>query len=123
MKTMRFYVMLFTLALCVGFISCSDDDEAGGTIVGAWQSVSHSYRIWVFDGNGHVYSESETGVYRVSGDKLHITWTDEYGDYDEDFLIMELTSTNMTLDELDDETGLPLDDPESFIKVSIDEDE
>lgn len=124
MKTMKNYVMFLVLALSVGFMSCSDDDEgANKTIVGAWQSVLHSYRVWVFDGNGHVYSEDETGTYRVSGDKLHITWTDEYGDYDEDFLITELTSTKLTLDELDDETGLPLDDPESFTRITIDEDE
>lgn len=115
---MKLYVIFLTLAVCASFLSCSDDDEGvGETIVGAWQSVLHSYRIWVFDENGHVYSEDESGTYRVSGDKLHITWTDEYGDYGESFLIIELTSSKLTLDELDDETGLPLDDPESFIKI------
>lgn len=122
MKTMKFCMMLFALGLCIGFVSCSDDDEGtNGTIVGAWQSDLHSYRIWVFDENAHVYSEDETGIYRVNGDKLHIIWTDEYGDYDEDFLIMELTSSKLTLDELSDETGLPNDDPESFTKIVINE--
>lgn len=124
MKTMRFYVFFLVLALGAAFTSCSDDDEgASNTIVGAWQSVLHSYRVWVFDEDGRVYSTDETGTYRISGDKLHITWTDEYGDYDEDFLIVELTLSKMTLDELDDETGLPNDDPESFTRIMIDEDE
>lgn len=123
MKTMRFYVFFLVLALGAAFTSCSDDEGGSNTIVGAWQSVLHSYRVWVFDEDGRVYSADETGTYRISGNKLHITWTDEYGDYDEDFLVMELTSSNMTLDELDDETGLPNEDPESFTRVMIDEDE
>ena len=122
MKTLKICVAFLALTLCAGFMSCSDDDEGTNeSILGAWQSALHSYRIWVFEKNGHVYSEDEAGTYRVRGDKLHITWTDEYGDYDEDFLIMELTSSRLTLDELDDETGEPLNDPESFKKISVDE--
>lgn len=121
MKLCTFFLVLL---LCIGFTSCSDDDDnIGNGIIGAWQSELHSYRIWVFDNNGQVYSEDEVGTYRVNGNKLYITWTDEYGDYDEGFLILELTSDKLTLDELDDETGLPLDDPESFIKIIIDKDE
>lgn len=123
MKTMKLCVFFLTLLLFAGFSSCNDDDDdMKDSIVGTWQSELHSYRIWVFEDNGQVYSKEETGKYKVNGGKLHITWTDEYGDYDEDFLIMELTSERMVLDELDDETGEPLDDPEAYVRISLDED-
>ena len=108
--------------MILGTAGCSDDDEElGSSIVGAWQSEIHTYRIWVFTSNGEVVSEDEYGTYRLNGNRLYISWTDEYGDYEEAFLIVELTSDTMVLDELDDD-GIAHDDPETYRRIDMEND-
>lgn len=105
--------------MILGTAGCSDDDEElSSSIVGAWQSEIHTYRIWVFTSNGEVVSEDEYGTYRLNGNRLYISWTDEYGDYEEAFLIVELTSDTMVLDELDDD-GIAHDDPETYRRIDM----
>lgn len=118
MKTLRLFGLFCLFAVMIlGTAGCSDDDEElGSSIVGAWQSEIHTYRIWVFTSNGEVVSEDEYGTYRLNGNRLYISWTDEYGDYEEAFLIVELTSDTMVLDELDDD-GIAHDDPETYRRI------
>jgi len=120
MKTLRLLGLFCLFAVMIlGTAGCSDDDEElGSSIVGAWQSEIHTYRIWVFTSNGEVVSEDEYGTYRLNGNRLYITWTDEYGDYEEAFLIVELTSDTMVLDELDDD-GIAHDDPETYRRIDM----
>lgn len=120
MKTLRLFGLFCLFAVMIlGTAGCSDDDEElGSSIVGAWQSEIHTYRIWVFTSNGEVVSEDEYGTYRLNGNRLYITWTDEYGDYEEAFLIVELTSDTMVLDELDDD-GIAHDDPETYRRIDM----
>ncbi|HJG77506.1 MAG: lipocalin family protein [Bacteroides sp.] len=120
MKTLRLFGLFCLFAVMIlGTAGCSDDDEElGSSIVGAWQSEIHTYRIWVFTSNGEVVSEDEYGTYRLNGNRLYISWTDEYGDYEEAFLIVELTSDTMVLDELDDD-GIAHDDPETYRRIDM----
>lgn len=120
MKTLRLFGLFCLFAIMIlGTAGCSDDDEElGSSIVGAWQSEIHTYRIWVFTSNGEVVSEDEYGTYRLNGNRLYISWTDEYGDYEEAFLIVELTSDTMVLDELDDD-GIAHDDPETYRRIDM----
>ncbi|MCR8874633.1 lipocalin family protein [Phocaeicola barnesiae] len=120
MKTLRLLGLFCLFAVMIlGTAGCSDDDEElGSSIVGAWQSEIHTYRIWVFMSNGEVVSEDEYGTYHLNGNRLYITWTDEYGDYEEAFLIVELTSDTMVLDELDDD-GIAHDDPETYRRIDM----
>ena len=120
MKTLRLFGLFCLFAvMMLGTAGCSDDDEElGSSIVGAWQSEIHTYRIWVFTSNGEVVSEDEYGTYRLNGNRLYISWTDEYGDYEEAFLIVELTSDTMVLDELDDD-GIAHDDPEIYRRIDM----
>lgn len=120
MKTLRLLGLFCLFAVMIlGTAGCSDDDEElGSSIVGAWQSEIHTYRIWVFMSNGEVVSEDEYGTYRLNGNRLYISWTDEYGDYEEAFLIVELTSDTMVLDELDDD-GIAHDDPETYRRIDM----
>lgn len=120
MKTLRLFGLFCLFAvMMLGTAGCSDDDEElGSSIVGAWQSEIHTYRIWVFTSNGEVVSEDEYGTYRLNGNRLYISWTDEYGDYEEAFLIVELTSDTMVLDELDDD-GIAHDDPETYRRIDM----
>ena len=120
MKTLRLLGLFCLFAVMIlGTAGCSDDDEElGSSIVGAWQSEIHTYRIWVFTSNGEVVSEDEYGTYRLNGNRLYISWTDEYGDYEEAFLIVELTSDTMVLDELDDD-GVAHDDPETYRRIDM----
>lgn len=120
MKTLRLFGLFCLFAVMIlGTAGCSDDDEElGSSIVGAWQSEIHTYRIWVFTSNGEVVSEDEYGTYRLNGNRLYILWTDEYGDYEEAFLIVELTSDTMVLDELDDD-GIAHDDPETYRRIDM----
>jgi len=120
MKTLRLLGLFCLFAVMIlGTAGCSDDDEElGSSIVGAWQSEIHTYRIWVFTSNGEVVSEDEYGTYRLNGNRLYISWTDEYGDYEEAFLIVELTSDTMVLDELDDD-GIAHDDPETYRRIDM----
>lgn len=120
MKTLRLLGLFCLFAVMIlGTAGCSDDDEElGSSIVGAWQSEIHTYRIWVFTSNGEVVSEDEYGTYHLNGNRLYITWTDEYGDYEEAFLIVELTSDTMVLDELDDD-GIAHDDPETYRRIDM----
>lgn len=120
MKTLRLFGLFCLFAVMIlGTAGCSDDDEElGSSIVGAWQSEIHTYRIWVFTSNGEVVSEDEYGTYRLNGNRLYISWTDEYGDYEEAFLIVELTSDIMVLDELDDD-GIAHDDPETYRRIDM----
>ena len=123
MKTLRLLGLFCLFAVMIlGTAGCSDDDEElGSSIVGAWQSEIHTYRIWVFMSNGEVVSEDEYGTYRLNGNRLYISWTDEYGDYEEAFLIVELTSDTMVLDELDDD-GIAHDDPETYRRIDMEND-
>ena len=123
MKTLRLFGLFCLFAVMIlGTAGCSDDDEElGSSIVGAWQSEIHTYRIWVFTSNGEVVSEDEYGTYRLNGNRLYISWTDEYGDYEEAFLIVELTSDTMVLDELDDD-GIAHDDPETYRRIDMEND-
>lgn len=120
MKTLRLLGLFCLFAVMIlGTAGCSDDDEElSSSIVGAWQSEIHTYRIWVFTSNGEVVSEDEYGTYRLNGNRLYISWTDEYGDYEEAFLIVELTSDTMVLDELDDD-GIAHDDPETYRRIDM----
>lgn len=120
MKTLRLLGLFCLFAVMIlGTAGCSDDDEElGSSIVGAWQSEIHTYRIWVFTSNGEVVSEDEYGTYRLNGNRLYISWTDGYGDYEEAFLIVELTSDTMVLDELDDD-GIAHDDPETYRRIDM----
>lgn len=120
MKTLRLFGLFCLFAVMIlGTAGCSDDDEElSSSIVGAWQSEIHTYRIWVFTSNGEVVSEDEYGTYRLNGNRLYISWTDEYGDYEEAFLIVELTSDTMVLDELDDD-GIAHDDPETYRRIDM----
>ena len=120
MKTLRLFGLFCLFAVMIlGTAGCSDDDEElGSSIVEAWQSEIHTYRIWVFTSNGEVVSEDEYGTYRLNGNRLYISWTDEYGDYEEAFLIVELTSDTMVLDELDDD-GIAHDDPETYRRIDM----
>lgn len=120
MKTLRLLGLFCLFAVMIlGAAGCSDDDEElGSSIVGAWQSEIHTYRIWIFMSNGEVVSEDEYGTYHLNGNRLYITWTDEYGDYEEAFLIVELTSDTMVLDELDDD-GIAHDDPETYRRIDM----
>lgn len=120
MKTLRLFGLFCLFAVMIlGTAGCSDDDEElGSSIVGAWQSEIHTYRIWIFTSNGEVVSEDEYGTYRLNGNRLYISWTDEYGDYEEAFLIVELTSDTMVLDELDDD-GIAHDDPETYRRIDM----
>lgn len=120
MKTLRLLGLFCLFAVMIlGAAGCSDDDEElGSSIVGAWQSEIHTYRIWVFMSNGEVVSEDEYGTYRLNGNRLYISWTDGYGDYEEAFLIVELTSDTMVLDELDDD-GIAHDDPEIYRRIDM----
>lgn len=54
MKTLRLLGLFCLFAVMIlGTAGCSDDDEElGSSIVGAWQSEIHTYRIWVFMSNG-----------------------------------------------------------------------
>ncbi|WP_162160979.1 lipocalin family protein [Phocaeicola barnesiae] len=123
MKTLRLFGLFCLFAVMIlGTAGCSDDDEElGSSIVGAWQSEIHTYRIWVFMSNGEVVSEDEYGTYHLNGNRLYITWTDGYGDYEEAFLIVELTSDTMVLDELDDD-GIAHDDPETYRRIDMEND-
>ena len=123
MKTLRLLGLFCLFAVMIlGTAGCSDDDEElGSSIVGAWQSEIHTYRIWVFMSNGEVVSEDEYGTYHLNGHRLYITWTDGYGDYEEAFLIVELTSDTMVLDELDDD-GIAHDDPETYRRIDMEND-
>lgn len=120
MKTLRLLGLFCLFAVMIlGAAGCSDDDEElGSSIVGAWQSEIHTYRIWIFMSNGEVVSEDEYGTYHLNGNRLYITWTDGYGDYEEAFLIVELTSDTMVLDELDDD-GIAHDDPETYRRIDM----
>lgn len=124
MKTIFRLFGLFCLlaVMASGFISCSDDnnDNFSNSIVGAWQSDIHTSRIWVFTSKGQVFSDDEYGTYHLNGNRLYITWTDEYGEYDEAFLIVDLTSDTMILDELDDE-GIAHDDPEGYHRINLED--
>ena len=123
MKTLRLLGLFCLFAVMIlGTAGCSDDDEElGSSIVGAWQSEIHTYRIWVFMSNGEVVSEDEYGTYHLNGNRLYITWTVGYGDYEEAFLIVELTSDTMVLDELDDD-GIAHDDPETYRRIDMEND-
>jgi hypothetical protein len=39
-QTLKFWSLATLVALCVGFSSCSEDDEGGGSIVGLWTYAS-----------------------------------------------------------------------------------
>lgn len=117
MKTIRLFWLFIVMALMA--VSCSDDDnDLESSIVGAWQSEIHTSRIWIFMSDGQVVSEDEYGTYYLNGDRLYISWTDEYGNYEEAFLIVELTSDTMILDELDEE-GIAHDDPETYRRINM----
>lgn len=117
MKVFRLFCLFAVIIL--GAVGCSnDDDEFNNSIVGAWQSEIHTYRIWVFTDDGKVVSDDEYGTYDLKGNRLDILWTDEYGNYEESFLVVELTSDTMVLDELD-EDGIALEDPEAFRRIDM----
>ena len=123
MRTFKLFGLfcLFAVMILVTTSCSNDDDGLGSSIVGAWQSEIYTYRIWVFTSSGEVLSDDEYGTYRLNGNRLYISWTDEYGDYEEAFLIVELTSDTMVLDELD-EDGIAHDDPEAYRRIDIEND-
>lgn len=82
--------------LCLGFMSCSSDDEGGGTsnsfdLVGTWKSVKHEDHLYIFNADGTVdgnWSDTYSN-WKLSNGKLYMTrrnnglieeWLVEYKD-------------------------------------------
>ena len=60
MKQFRFLSYLFVAVLCLGFVSCSDDDDyEENDIIGSW-SIIEIYDKWKEDGNEE---EEDTDTY------------------------------------------------------------
>lgn len=86
-----FLLFACTIALCAGFVSCSDDDEADSIktdMIGTWEvthvktNVNSSYTPWMMqttsaqfkaDGTyvGRGYFGNGTGTYTVKGSTIH----------------------------------------------------
>lgn len=102
-----------------------NSSDIAGSIIGSWQSELYPSRIWTFMENGQVISTSGPkgeGPYVIEGNLLYITWKEIlYGQTyytDECFLIVELTSSTMILDEWDEDEGRPHDDPETYQRIN-----
>lgn len=101
MKKFQFsvFAMIIMAFVCVGFASCSSDDDNGGgdsALVGKWYSF-HSSSIdyieaWQFNSNGSCkygewsngrteeWGDDASGRWSTSENTLIITWSDEEGE-------------------------------------------
>lgn len=69
MKTYRLYSAILMVALCFNFVSCSDDDENDGGIIG--NSVKRLTRIEVYDADDQTNHELSCTInYEYNGNKL-----------------------------------------------------
>ena len=124
MKKKSLFVMLAMMmatALSIGFTSCSsddDDDNSSSSLVGTWyiEGIDHgeleyteitynkdltcTYRCYSSDRT--TLKESDTGTYKVEGNKLSIWWESEREYWKEDgpwTTIFSISGNKMTTTE------------------------
>ncbi|WP_294620017.1 lipocalin family protein [uncultured Bacteroides sp.] len=116
---LKFWLSCMVMALCVGFTSCSDDDDEGiagdakTLIIGTWQSTwNKGYEIYdgekeewdeAYTDEVYTFKKDGTGTYKdeydnstdpftwsVSGNKLKLT----YDDNDSDEVVIKTLNEN-----------------------------
>ncbi|MDE5826248.1 MAG: hypothetical protein K2J27_09425 [Duncaniella sp.] len=114
-KTFRFFGMVLCIVLiAVSFASCSDDDDKAPSIVGTWQTekansdgyISEltfkadetcSWREWNTLNSNE--ADTDTGVYKVNGNKLSIWWESESDEEDPFVCTFSINGNHMTTSE------------------------
>ncbi len=112
MKSLKVFTTLFLcVILCLGFVSCSDDDGSASALVGIWECVDEdeyytvefkSNGVVVMSGEGYYDGEweywTERGTYIYEGGELVV-------EFDDEFIVFEVVSLTSNMLKLQDEYG------------------